>query len=141
MTAVVFPADVFTSDNALSFRGIDDSFSSSHLEGSECCLIHADNLASKELGVFLNPNVRVGYTKQAYQAVHPRGSWLSYGDIWAGLWSNRYKRWFTTPWFKEMKVWRLKRKWESEKPGREEKGWFCLINEMQVLVWNGWAHV
>src|SRR5438270_8111059 len=40
---VVFQADPFYRDPPLSFRGIPDSLAIHHLEGSECCLIHADN--------------------------------------------------------------------------------------------------
>jgi hypothetical protein len=31
--------------------------------------------------------------------------------------------------------------WESSRKQNHEPGGFCLINEMQVLVENGWAHV
>jgi len=135
------PAATFTGDQALTFRGIDDTLAEFHLEGSECCLIHADNPSSKEKGVYLNPNVRVGYNGQAYEAVHPNGPWVTYYDIWTGLWKNRFNRWFTTPWFKVRRVSRLKHQWERQRPNRTENGTFCLINEMQVLVANGWAHV
>lgn len=135
------PAATFTGEHGLSFRGIDDSLAEYHLEASECCLVHADNPASATKGVFLNPNVRVGYNGEAYRLVHPGGSWLSHGQIWAGIWRNRIRRWFTTPLFKEFYVRRLVSKWERLKPGRQEQGDFCMINEMQVLVENGWAHV
>lgn len=36
-----------------------------HLEASECCLIHADNVLTKMKGVWINPNVRVGYDEDA----------------------------------------------------------------------------
>lgn len=142
--AVAMPASAFTGIRALQFRGIADTLAASHLEGSECCLIHADNPASRARGVFVNPAVRVGYSRGAYDAVHRGsggGSWLSLSEIWLGLWRNRLARWFTTPWFKERRVrWRVEA-WRRAAPGREEKGLFCLINEMQVLVHNGWAHV
>lgn len=57
----------------------------------------------------------------------------------------------TTPAVKEWKVRRLVEQWRSSSgdagrkdaaaEGEDEKGLFCLINEMQVLVENGWAHV
>ncbi|KAL2022899.1 hypothetical protein VTK56DRAFT_4430 [Thermocarpiscus australiensis] len=140
---VAMPASAFTGIQGLKFRGIADSLAAFHLEGSECCLVHADNPASRTKGVFLNPAVRVGYSRKAYDAVHPQegSSWLSLSQIWLGLWKNRLARWFTTPWFKEHRVHRRVERWEHAAEGREEKGEVCLINEMQVLVHNGWAHL
>ncbi|EAQ87609.1 hypothetical protein CHGG_04228 [Chaetomium globosum CBS 148.51] len=54
----------------LRFRGIPDSLAALHLEASECCLIHADNPGSRTRGVYVNPAVRVGYNRLAYDAVH-----------------------------------------------------------------------
>ncbi|KAK3687693.1 cryptococcal mannosyltransferase 1-domain-containing protein [Podospora appendiculata] len=138
---VAMPTSAFTGSQGLNFRGIDDTLAQLHLEGSECCLIHADNPASRTRGVYLNPAVRVGYNIQAYNAVHPEGSWLSAYSIWTGLWKNRLARWTTTPWFKEQRVRRRVHKWEQGEEWREEAGEFCLINEMQVIVSNGWAHL
>ncbi|KAK4189456.1 family 69 putative glycosyltransferase [Podospora australis] len=147
---VSMPASVFTSqEGGIQFRGVEDSLAEKHLEGSECCLIHADNPLSKTRGVFLNANVRVGYSRKAYEGVHPRGggSWLGLKQIWWGIWKNRAGRWLTSPWLKERMVRGRVRKWVDEgKQGREEtrreeKGEFCLINEMQVVVHNGWAHL
>ena len=135
------PAASFLGDEAIYFRGIDDTLAAQHLEGSECCLIHTDHPASATRGLYLNPNVRVGYNRHAYEQVHSDGSWLTYKEIFFGLWKNRLVRWFTTPWFKEWRVWTLERAWEKQHPGRKEDGMICLINEMQVLVENGWAHV
>ena len=45
----------------LRFRGVPNTLAHRHVEGSECCLIHADNRLSKDLGVWINPKVRVGY--------------------------------------------------------------------------------
>lgn len=137
------PAEPFVSSSALRFRGVTDSLATHHLEGSECCLIHADNPLSKTRGVFLNPRVRVGYNLPAYQATHPAdGSepWLSVWDIFTGLWANRLRRWVTLP-FDRWVVRRRVGRWEKEGLGNREPGEFCLINEMQVLVDNGWAHV
>ncbi|KAK3389646.1 cryptococcal mannosyltransferase 1-domain-containing protein [Podospora didyma] len=143
---VSMPTSAFTGIKGLRFRGIDDSLADRHLEGSECCLIHADNPASRTRGVFMNPNVRVGYKREAYDKVHPPGSWLSLYQIYTGLWRNRLARWFTTPWFKEFRVRHRLRRWEQQNGGgeaelREEPGEFCLINEMQIVVYNGWAHL
>ena len=59
-----------------------------------------------------------------------------------GLWRNRLRRWLTTVWFKEYMVSRRVRNWAAQDPQlRQEGGMHCLINEMQVLISNGWAHV
>lgn len=98
----------------LKFRGIEDSLAKQHLEGSECCLIHADNYLSKEKGVWLNPNVRVAYNATTYSAVNhgvevradigdqvdgvngKKGDgrpWPGKTEKWKGVWSNRFARW------------------------------------------------
>ena len=128
-------------DNHLKFRGIPDSLGERHLEGSECCLIHADNALSQTKGVWLNPRVRVGYNGQAYNRVNPDPPWLSTWTILKATWQNRLLRWLTTPWFKNQIVNRRLKKWRREDPAHEEAGTFCLINEMQVLVHNGWKHL
>ena len=137
------PATPFLPPTNLRFRGISDSLAQYHLEGSECCLIHADNPLSRTHGVYLNPRVRVAYSGEAYLATNPNeGSWLSSWEILTGLWENRLRRWFTTVYFKEWVVrWRVST-WEGkEGRGEKEHGINCLINEMQVLIENGWAHV
>lgn len=144
---VAMPTSAFTGSNGLKFRGVPDSLAQSHLEGSECCLIHADNPASKTRGVFLNPTVRVGYNEEAYKKVHPEGSnqvWLSTFGVYTGIWKSRLARWLSSPLLKEQVVRRRVRKWEAEGAEgetREEPGEFCLINEMQVIVENGWKHL
>lgn len=151
---VAMPASTFTGLHSLKFRGIPDSLAASHLEASECCLIHADNPGSRTSGVFVNPAVRVGYNRLAYDAVHPvvgsggssstatsRGSWVSVTDIYLGLWRNRLARWFTTPWFEEREVKGRIQRWERSGEGRKEKGGFCVVDEMQIVVHNGWKHL
>ena len=201
----------YSPSDPLRFRGIPDSLASTHLEASECCLIHADNGLSTKKGVWLNPRVRVGYSVEAYESVHPgvslspsssflspssssskngpgekvteenngggegeEGPWISATQVFLGIWSNRFRRWFTTDALKmsvvrhRLEGWR-ERVRSSLSPGQgpagtgasatahgensqlkdryidfetdDEKGEFCLINEMQVLVANGWAHV
>ncbi|KAM0446666.1 hypothetical protein ACHAO4_009338 [Trichoderma viride] len=138
---VVMPAEPFISSTKLRFRAVSDSLAAHHLEGSECCLIHADNPLSKTKGVYLNPRVRVGYNYPAYAATHPATkAWVSPWDIFAGRWVNRFRRWTTWTFDSWVVRWRVGR-WEREKKGNREPGEFCLINEMQVLVHNGWAHV
>ncbi|GKT41892.1 uncharacterized protein ColSpa_02073 [Colletotrichum spaethianum] len=129
----------------LEFRAAPDSLAEEkHLEASECCLIHVDNPLSKSLGVFVNPRVRVGYSPEAYERTHPKDggeSWLSVWRIVVGTWEARIRRLITSDRVKEWVVKKRVREWETEGEGREEKGVDCLINEGQVLVFNGWAHV
>lgn len=125
----------------LRFRGIPDSLAKSHLEASECCLIHADNDLTSHKGVWVNPNVRVGYTGEAYSAVQASRRWLTTYDMLCGIWQNRLRRWTTTSWFKRRLVSSRLRTWRKTEPHLAEPGAHCLINEMQVLVSNGWAHV
>lgn len=133
----------------LRFRGTPDSLATYHLEGSECCLIHTDNPLSASKGVWLNPNVRVGYSAIAYDTVNPgserANAWVGTASVLHGNWENRVLRWLTTTWFDDSTVRRRIEKWMdagSDDVGvRKESGAACLINEMQVLVGNGWAHV
>ena len=137
---VAMDASPFYNDN-LTFRGIHDDLAAKHVEGSECCLIHADNPLSRTKGVWLNPRVRVGYSGKAYDIVNPDSVWLSTLDILCGSWGNRFSRWFTTTWFKNQIVNRRLSAWAKKDPTHKEPGRPCLINEMQVLVANGWAHL
>jgi hypothetical protein len=139
MDAAPFYAD----SNRLAFRGISDSLSLHHLEGSECCLIHVDNPLSATKGVYLNPSVRVGYNALAYEIVNPPPgvSWLGAFDIVSGSWENRIRRWFWGDWFTRSKVKRRIEKWRGEEEGKVERGSDCLIDETQVVSWNGWAHL
>ncbi|KAM3085729.1 hypothetical protein ACMFMG_002794 [Clarireedia jacksonii] len=145
---VVFEADAFYKNPSLRFRGIPDSLARHHLEGSECCLIHADNNLSVTRGVWLNPNVRVSYNAQADEVVSSRaGRWPGKREVVQGTWSNRLARWtqFLKRYTERLVVERRVRLWRSEaqQTGQEvnEEGIYCIVNEMQVLVENGWAHV
>lgn len=135
------PAKPFISDPPLRFRGIPDSLAAHHLEGSECCLIHVDNPLSTKKRVYVNPNVRVGYNIGAYNAVHPQESLQSFWQIFIAFWENRLRRWTTMVSLKEARVRRTVPRWKKGEKHREERGEICLINEMQVLIANGWAHV
>ncbi|KAH8688674.1 cryptococcal mannosyltransferase 1-domain-containing protein [Phaeosphaeriaceae sp. PMI808] len=137
---VAMPAEPFVSKPSLRLRGISDSLATSHLEGSECCLIHIDNPLRVEKRTYVNPQVRVGYSAEAYDAVHSQFL-LSSWQILQALWENRIRRWVTSPWLKEWRVRRRVDKWRSMGENNEEAGEICLINEMQVLVENGWTHV
>lgn len=135
-------AQPFVAEQPLRFRGLPDSLAEYHLEASECCLIHADNPLSQDLGVYLNPQVRVGYNTDAYMATHPSsGSWVSTWDIFRGLWASRILRWLYRTETRDWIVRRRLQKWAAEDEGNVEPGEFCVINEMQVLRENGWAHV
>lgn len=123
----------------LRFRGVPDSLAEHHVEGSECCLIHADNPLSPRKGVWLNPRVRVGYSTAAYEAVTTAAPYPS-SIVWA-LWGNRVRRWLTTTWFENSIVTRRLAAWQAEDTSRREPGTACLVNEMQVLIENGWAHL
>ncbi|KAK7179430.1 hypothetical protein DPSP01_011503 [Paraphaeosphaeria sporulosa] len=139
---VAMPAQIFTGTSPIRFRGIPDSLAATHLEGSECCLIHADNPLSLTEGVFVNPAVRVGYTREAYEAMKAGERGLSSLALLYRLWENRVRRWVTvTPALKSGVVASRVRKWKEGDPKNEEPGSFCLINEMQVLRKIGWAHV
>ncbi|KAJ0293579.1 hypothetical protein CBS470a_001575 [Colletotrichum nupharicola] len=144
---VAMPAAPFLASEAsgrrLRFRAVADSLAEEkHLEGSECCLIHVDNPLTEHLGVWLNPRVRVGYDGDAYRWANPtEGSWVSVWRVIVGKWEGRLRRLLTSDGVKEWVVRKRVREWEAEGEGRTEKGVDCLINEGQVLVYNGWAHV
>lgn len=138
---VAMAAEPFVQEpNPLRFRAIPDSLADAHLEGSECCLIHADNPLSARKGVFLNPMVRVAYSGAAYDTIHTKYAVMSAWEIYAALWKSRVLGWSTTSFFKSWVVKKRVWKWESETAGRE-RGGFCLINEMQVIYERGWKHV
>ena len=138
---VAFDAEPFYDPEPLRFRGVTDELAKQHLEGSECCLIHADNPLARVRGVWLNPAVRVGYSPEAYNAVNPSGAWPGLLASMLNIWRTRLVSWTTTGYLKKAVVDRRVARWMKEDQGRNEPGWMCLINEMQVLIENGWAHV
>jgi hypothetical protein len=125
----------------LRFRGIPDSLATYHLEASECCLIHADNDLTHQKGVWVNPRVRVGYSGEAYDAVHRKQCWLTLSDMVLGAWENRLRRWMTSSWLREGVVFSRLRSWAGAQGQLVESGVYCLVDEMQVLRSNGWAHL
>jgi hypothetical protein len=129
-----------TTSTTLRFRAISDSLAATHVEASECCLIHADNPLSVLKGVFLNPNVKVGYNGSSYEAVISPSAILSPLQMFKSVWKNRLLRWSTTTMFKERFVAGRVGKWVSDTKGWE-RGSFCLINEMQILYERGWKHM
>ena len=109
-----FDANPFYGPNALEFRGISDSLATHYLEASECCLIHADNPSEK--GVWINPEVRLGYNLRTHIAVHVE-NWPPLFDRYGGLWKNRLARWGISKfWMDEnvvslgLKEWRVRRR-------------------------------
>ena len=161
---VVMPAAPFYAANSpLRFRGVPDSLAQKHVEASECCLIHADNIMSRELGVWMNPNVRVGYChaslgkkkgvaytweilqglcQGAYSAVNPpHGAWVSSWQIAWGLWENRLWRLLSFGSIPDRQAKNQLAKWEQESGKHVEPGGMCLIDEMQVIEPHGWMHV
>lgn len=138
---VAFDAAPFYDPNRLQFRGVPDSLALHHVEGSECCLIHVDNPLSQSHGVWLNPNVRVAYSPEAYAAVKPASVWPSISQSLMGIWSNRFWRWSTSTKMKTVRITSRLKAWSKGGADRSEPGKVCLINEMQVLIENGWAHV
>lgn len=135
------PAEPFGSQSPLRFRGISDSLASFHLEGSECCLIHVDNPLRHEKQTFVNPRVLVGYSDGAYSAVHSQQLSSSPLQIFKALWENRIRRWITSPALKSWIVQRRLKHWKAMDKHHKEPGAMCLVNEMQILAGNGWAHV
>lgn len=135
------PAKPFLSSPPLRFRGIPDSLAQLHLEGSECCLIHADNPLSIQKGVYLNPLVRVGYNGAAYAAVHPTTNWISAWGILQGIWTNRLRRLSDISWLKGEMIRGQIDRWRALDPRNQEDGQICIINEMQILHRYGWIHV
>lgn len=139
---IVFDAAPFYHMPPLRFRGIPDSLARYHLEGSECCLVHADNPLTASRGVWVNSNVRVGYSSEAYDRIHEYTPWPPLSDSILGIWRNRFRRWITPTFHKNLKISGRLRRWTRKGLGEiSERETLCLINEMQVLVANGWAHV
>ena len=144
---VLFDAAPFYGDDALEFRGIDDSLADLHLEGSECCLIHADNPLSSDpgRGVWLNPNVRVGYDVAVYRQIRGRfpGAWASIRGTWVNRWLG-YKSIVQFA-LEQRTVYQRLAKWAAATPDgeqpRRERGVECLINEKQIMWQNGWKHL
>lgn len=70
-------------------------------------------------------------------------------EAWRGVLWNRAVRWVSTEGFKRRvvrgRVGKWAGEWTEEGKGKGDARWEpgigCLINEMQVLRENGWAHV
>lgn len=140
--------------NGLRFRGVPDSLALKHLEASECCLIHADLIASGQArkGIFMNPAVRTGYTSDAYRLTHnpSTGGFVSAWQYVSGVYKNRITRWKTDGISSSAgqgmaRVYNKIFQWQEEGvllgEERIEVGGYCVIMEMHILIWNGWKHV
>jgi hypothetical protein len=135
------PAEPFVSQPLLRFRGIHDSLANFHLEGSECCLVHVDNPLRDKKQIFVNPQVLVGYSGDAYRAIHLHQSLSSSWQIAKALWENRIRRWTTSQFLKDWVIRNRVKRWKTISKDDNEPGALCLVNEMQILADNGWAHV
>ena len=135
----------------LPFRSIPDSLASSHTEASECCLINADLTTSghNNHGIYINPAVRVGYTELAYNQTHfgESETFISARQYVMAMWLHRLNRVRTESAEKGMRVVRRRLEtWKGEvemgltREKREEYGEMCLVDEMHLLIWNGWKH-
>ncbi len=87
--------------------------------------------------MWLNPNVRLGYSGEAYDAVR---QWPTTSEAIKGLWKGYWAPLLNRSWRINKVATRVKQ-WEGEDAGNHEPGFDCVINEMQVIVYNGWAHV
>ncbi|RMZ90580.1 hypothetical protein DV736_g2178, partial [Chaetothyriales sp. CBS 134916] len=133
--------------DGLRFRAISDSLAAKHLEASECCLVNADLTAmgAAQHGIYINPAVRVGYTDKAYNLTHtgPEGGFITSSQYILARWLFRLS-WFKTSSSKALnqKVHNRLVKWQEDNTleKRRETGEMCLIDEMHLLVWNGWKH-
>jgi hypothetical protein len=134
------PIAPFIANPPLRFRALPDTLAASHLEASECCLIHADNPLSTSNPILLNPLVKVGYNGSTYDAVHSQEAVMSVFEIYEAIWTNRLRRWSLMAWWREWEVQQRIMMWNKE-TGRSEKGELCIIDEMQVVVERGWKHV
>lgn len=146
---VAFDADAFYGAEFQPFRAIQDSLASKHLEGSEGCLIHADNDFAEDKGVWVNPKVRVAYNEKADKVVNPGNqNWPTHVMKVRLIWKYRWVRWTGWPW-RYVRDWKLAQKvreWKDDPKaaGEEdhvEPGVFCLADEMHILPGNGRKHV
>jgi hypothetical protein len=97
----------------------------------------------------LNPKVRVAYNNVSDVIVNPvGGTWPSRGVKLKGVWKYRWIRWseWLSRWLRDRRVAMRLEAWKNEarKEGEDknvELGTVCLVDEMQVLLSNGWMHV
>lgn len=136
--AVAFEAEPFQSTSEpLRFRSIPDSLAKFHVEASECCLIHYDNPISSTVGVWINPDVRVGYSSEAYAAVTRGGEWPSTSELRWGKWKSKWTWWIRDPiphLKTSLRVWL----WRRRFPNISEPGIACVQDIAMVITADGW---
>lgn len=127
MDAGPFYGGIGEEETGLSYRGIEDSLAEIHVEGSECCLVWADMEANgdAEAGIWVNPAVRVGYVKKAYEDTHfgIHQDFISGAVYVKGVWRNRLIRWFGGGMQQAQIVKKRVAQWKKEgkKQGKERK--------------------
>ena len=127
--------------NPLSFRAVNDSLAGSYLEASECCLIHYDNPSSSSKGVWMNPNVRVGYDVMRYEAVHRPSGWPSSAETMSGRVADLF-HWLVRLKGRRELIDRQYEEWAQKDTSKTEIGSDCLVNQMMVVSENGtWSEV
>lgn len=158
----LLPQPIDSTELGLPFRGVPDSLASHHLEGSECCLIHTDynTINPNHSGLYVNPSVRVAYSIDAYANVHANTSsaasvdgvhqqFLSATQYLFATYLHRLNRIRTPTYEKQSRGVHAKvQKWLKEEGtlAKREKelgaaGEMCIIDEMHLLMKNGWYHV
>lgn len=138
----------------LRFRGLPDSLAVMGLEASECCLIHADLIARKQAqkGIFINPAARSGYERAAWDLTHlpPDDNFVSLYQYISGVYYMRLARWkidgvSSSAGQNMRRIYEKIAGWADTGKAlgetREEVGDYCAIEEMHILIWNGWKHV
>jgi Cryptococcal mannosyltransferase 1 len=125
----------------LRFRAVHDSLAENYLEASECCLIHYDNPRSTPKGVWMNPNVRVGYDIMRYDAVHRPSGWPSTAAITLGRFSDLLVQIVSLK--ERRKVIDLRyEEWTQQSTRNTEVGSDCLVNKMMVVSDKGkWSEI
>lgn len=126
----------------LRFRAINDTLAQSFVEASECCLVHYDNPLSASKGVWMNPDVRVAYSRARYDAVHPPSGWPSPAAITFG----RFFFWFTTVLKENARhaevIDRRYKAWTQKSKLNMEIGSDCLSKQMMVISEKGkWKEI
>ncbi|KAI9036536.1 glycosyltransferase family 69 protein [Aspergillus affinis] len=134
---VAMPAHPFMDDPPLQFRGVPDQLAAARFEGSERCLLHADNPLSATRGLYVNPHVRVAYGGATYAAVQPVQSWLSFWHVLGSLWESRLRRSVPIPSPTEWRICRRLARWESRSTLNREPGRFCLLDHSQEFLLSG----
>ncbi|KAI9171510.1 glycosyltransferase family protein [Paramyrothecium foliicola] len=147
---IAFQAAPFYADPPLRFRSVADDLARRHIEGSERCLIHADNPLSASQGVWLNPSVRVtpGRNSKVARPGRSLDRYPSWTGTLVGSWANRLARWTGAGQAllkSEGVVQSRVRDWLAEAHDADiqqvETDLPCLVSDMQVVRPDGWAKV